>query len=78
MLHTKITADNDPRRPKCTCGAEADWHGPRDGRRQFCCDRCWDENQEPDQDRVEIDQLRRETDAAMLDLSAWVRERATA
>lgn len=26
----------------CECGSsDAYWHGPEDGLREYCCDRCW-------------------------------------
>lgn len=28
--------------PECDCGSSrASWHGPRDGRRVYCCETCW-------------------------------------
>jgi hypothetical protein len=27
----------------CPCGStEPYWHGPTDGRREYCCDACWE------------------------------------
>lgn len=29
----------------CECGShEAYYHGPEDGRREYCCDKCWKYN----------------------------------
>lgn len=34
------------KRPPCDCGeANACWHGPRNGHRQYMCDKCWKEKQ---------------------------------
>jgi hypothetical protein len=31
----------------CPCGSrEPYWHGPEDGRREYCCDECWKKMQE--------------------------------
>ncbi len=37
--------EDDEQRPRCDCGAEGEWHGPRDGRREFYCQNCYDARQ---------------------------------
>jgi len=36
----------------CECGStEPYWHGPETGRRDYCCDACWDRKQQKERER---------------------------
>lgn len=48
-------------RPTCDCGKEGDWHGPRNGRRVFACQSCYDETYGPDGNPWQIRQPNRQT-----------------
>ena len=38
----RLLCDKCKEEPRCDCGTPGPtWHGPRDGHRQFMCDRCW-------------------------------------
>lgn len=39
---TYLLPETNRSRPTCDCGAEGEWHGPRDGRRVFACAACYE------------------------------------
>lgn len=46
MKHTKRNFTDPAQRPPCDCGnADADWHGDRNGLREYMCAKCWRKKQ---------------------------------
>lgn len=54
IRRTAAQSQNLSAKIPCECGSKsASWHGPRDGRREYCCDACY-RGFEPEEDYIHL------------------------